>query len=82
MFGLVVDLLSQGGELAQERILQLLWEFSSSEIAKGKIKDKYSVTMKVLEDLQSHPNSSLQCLAFCVLWSIGKSDPLGKKVNL
>ena len=63
---------------AQKLILQLLWQLSRSDVAMGMIKDQYPVIMKMLEDLQSHANSDLQSLAFCILWQIEKSDPLGK----
>lgn len=77
-FQLSSDVLTKGEEPAQELILQFLWDLSSFEKVKGIINDRHSVIVKMLEDLQNHMNSSLQCLAFCALWLLEKSNPLGK----
>ena len=82
VFQLVSDVLTQGVESAQELVLQLLWDLLHSKIAKGMIEDQYPVIVRTLEDLQRHTNSSLQSLAFCILWDLGKSDPLGKLTYL
>ena len=80
VFQLTSDVLIKGVEPAQELILQLLWDLSSSEKVKGVINDRHSVIVKTLEDLQGRTNSSLQCLAFCILWHLEKSNPLGKPI--
>ena len=82
VFQLVSDILTQGVQSAQELVLQLLWDLLQSEKAKGMIEDQYPVIVRTLEDLQRYTNSSLQSLAFCVLWHLGKSDPRGKPTYL
>ena len=77
VFQLISNILIQGVESAQEFILQLLWELSSSEAAKKKINDQHSDIVEVLERLGSQ-SSDLQILALCVLWHLKECNPTGR----
>ena len=82
VFKLISNVLTQGLESIQELILELLWDLSSSKAVKRIINDQHLDIMRTLENLQSHTKSSLQLLAFCVLWNLEKSNPIGKPIYI